>query len=169
MLNGGVTAARTNLAVGLMALAASLGSLAPARVVRAQTVVGPSFQVVVSVSSRAAARLANPRETVVVDVEFYGVPISVKLRMADEGRLDLAPEQKIELAGAGGARFAGPKIDAAKLKSVQGGKLEVAIEGYSGRHSSPDNLLICDSGDDIALQAAAAKSVQMRCKLIAEP
>ena len=90
MLNGGVTAARTNLAVGLMALAASLGSLAPARVVRAQTVVGPSFQVVVSVSSRAAARLANPRETVVVDVEFYGVPISVKLRMADEGRLDLA-------------------------------------------------------------------------------
>ena len=78
--------------LGHVALAAALLPAGLASAAQAQTVTGPSFQVALTLSPAAAARLANPRETVIVDVEFYGVPASEKLRMADQGRLDLATE-----------------------------------------------------------------------------
>jgi hypothetical protein len=148
------------------ALAAGLGLFAPAFAAPA-SVAGPAFEVDVTLSPAAAARLASPRETIVVDAEIYGVPTAPKLLAETEGRLDLAPERKIEIPGAGVARFAAAKLDAAKLREVEGGEARVAIETFSGRRSSPNNLLDCDFFDD-ALAAAAAKPVQVRCKLIGE-
>jgi hypothetical protein len=156
----------TTVRIAAFALSAGVASLASP--VEAQTVSGPAFEVDVTLSPAAAARLANLRETIIVDAEFFGVPASPKLLAATHGRLDLAPERKIELSGAGVAHFPAPGYDASKLKLVQGGTAEVAIEGFSGRHSGPNNFLDCDYFED-AVQLAASRPVQMHCKLIGEP
>jgi hypothetical protein len=159
---------QTNRRFGALTLAAAVLSLAPARAAPADTVAGPSFEVAVSLSAAAAARLANPKETIVVDAEFYGMPISAQQRAALQGRLDVAPEQKQEIPGAEVVKFAAPQYDKSKLSQVEGGVVDVAIEVYSGRHSSPDNLLACDFFED-AVALAASKPVAIHCKLIGEP
>ena len=65
------------------------------------------------------------------------------------------------------ARFAATKLDAGKLAEVEGHAARVAIEVFSGRRSSPNNLLDCDFFDDL-LSVAAEKPVQAHCKLIGE-
>ena len=157
----------TKVWIGGAALAAGLTALAPALAAPAATVAGPPFEVDVTLSQAAAARLANPKETIIVDAAIYGVPTSPKLLAETEGRLDLAPERKIEIPGAGAARFAAMKLDAGKLGEVEGHAARVAIEVFSGRRSSPNNLLDCDFFDDL-LTVAAAKPVQAHCKLIGE-
>ncbi len=158
----------TSRRFGALTLAAALLSLAPARAAPADTVAGPSFEVVVSLTPAATARLANPKETIVVDAEFYGLPISAQQRAALQGRLDVAPEQMQEIPGAGAAKFAAPQYDKSKLSEVEGGVVGVAIEVYSGRGSSPDNLLACDFFED-TIALAASKPVAIHCKLISEP
>jgi len=153
--------------IGGAAFAAGLSALTSALAAPAAPVAGPAFEVDVTLSPAAAARLANPKETIIVDAAIYGVPTSPKLLAQTEGRLDLAPERKIEIASAGAARFAATKLDAAKLGEVEGHAARVAIEVFSGRHSSPDNLLDCDFFDDL-LTVAATKPVQAHCKLIGE-
>jgi hypothetical protein len=88
--------------------------------------------------------------------------------MADQGRLELAPEWKTEIAGAGVVRVPGPTYDRSKLKSVEGGQLDVSVDGYSGRHSGPDNILMCDDADDLSLKVAASGPVRLNCKLLTE-
>lgn len=154
------------MAAAGMALCAVASGLSTAA--QAQTTTGSSFEVAVSLSPAAAARLAATRETVVVDVQFYGVPSSERERMADQGRLELAPEWKTEIAGAGVVRVPGPTFDRSKLKSVEGGQLDVSVDGYSGRHSGPDNILMCDDADDLSLKVAASGPVRLNCKLLTE-
>lgn len=152
---------------GAMALAAALLTAAPILAAPANIVAGPAFSVVVSLSPKAAARLANPKETILVTAEFYGVPRSEKQRMELQGRLDLAPEQDVEITGAGVAPFVGPKYDKNKLALVERGAPVVALEIVSGRHSSPDNLLNCTFFED-SLALAASKPVAVSCKLLTE-
>jgi len=157
---------KTMQRIGPAALAVAAGALAPAFAAPA-SVNGPAFEVDVALSPAAAARLANPRETIIVDAEIYGVPTSQKLFAETEGKLDLAPERKIEIPGAGAAGFVATKLDAGKLAEVQGHAARVAIEVFSGRRSSPNNLLDCDFYDDL-LSAAAQQPVAVQCKLIGE-
>ena len=162
----------TKRRVGAIAFAASLLSAAqtcatPALAAPPNIVAGPAFSVVVSLSPKAAARLANPKETILVTAEFYGVPKAEKQRMELQGRLDLAPEQDVEIPGAGTAHFVGPKYDKNKLALVEPGAPVVALEIVSGRHSSPDNLLNCTVFED-SLALAASKPVAASCKLITE-
>jgi hypothetical protein len=116
----------------------------------------------------ATARLANPKETIFFAVEFYGEPKSKKLFYANEGRYyDLAPQQEFELSGADLIHVARPKYDRAKLRLVKGDAINVAVGVFSGRRSSPDNLLDCGSSND-KLTLAAGKPVTFHCKLIGE-
>lgn len=153
--------------LGALALATCVSSLALVPATPANIVAGPAFAVVVSLSAKAAARLANPKETILVTANFYGVPKSEKQRMELQGRLDLAPEQDMEMPGPGVARFAGPQYDKNKLALVEPGAPILAIEVVSGRHSSPDNLLDCTFFED-SLAVAASKPVAVSCKLIGE-
>jgi hypothetical protein len=129
----------------------------------------PAFQVIVTLSPAAAARIAATGQTITVPAEFYGVPSNEQQRMADEGRLDLAPEQDIVLRGAGAANFAAPQIDQSKLGSVEGGQADVAIDISSGDHTTQNNLLNCDTFMDTSLTVAEAKPIRLNCKLIGEP
>ncbi|HEY3887589.1 MAG TPA: hypothetical protein VGL73_03380 [Caulobacteraceae bacterium] len=89
--------------------------------VQAAAAPAAAFQVVISLSPAAAARLAGNGQTITVPAEFYGNPISERERMADQGRLDLAPEQDVVLTGAGVASFTAPQLDPSKLAQVEGG------------------------------------------------
>jgi hypothetical protein len=129
--------------------------------------VGPAFSVTVSLSPKAAARLAHPKETIMISADFYGDANAKGQRMQnDGGQIVLSPSQKDEIPGAGVARFHGPKYDRTKLAYVDDG-LQVLINVFSGRHSSPDNLLDCDFFQD-KIAVAARATIPIHCKLIGE-
>jgi hypothetical protein len=139
-------------------------SAAPA----AQAPSGLAFQVVLTLSPAAAAQIASTGQSITVPAEFYGDPIDPTVRGQDQGRLDLAPEEDVTLTGAGTANFAAPAVDQSKLALVEGGTVEVAIDVSSGNHVSENNLLDCDTFMDQSVQTAAAKPIQIHCKLIGE-
>jgi len=166
----GCKPAAQNTALANAAPAASLAaSTAPPAVAAAPSAPAPAFQVVVTLSPAAAAQIASTGQTITVPAEFYGVPSNEQQRMADQGRLDLAPEQDVVLQGAGTASFTAPQIDQSKLGSVEGGQVDLAIDISSGNHTSQNNLLNCDTFMDTSLTVAEAKPVQLNCKLIGEP
>jgi hypothetical protein len=131
----------------------------------------PAFKVAVSLSPRAAARLAHPRDTVLVSAEVYGeaTPLGVRRRMADEmDWIQFPPETKVELQAAGVAVIPPRRYDSGKLAYIEGGKLQVLINVYSGRRSGPDNLIDCGIFED-SIDVAARAPIQIACKLIGEP
>jgi hypothetical protein len=155
------------LGVTIMAGLAGLAPIAWASAAAPAWTVGPGFAVTVSLSPRAAARLASPKETIMISADFYGDANAKGRRLQDDmGQIVLAPSQKDEIPGAGTAQFHGPKYDKNLLADVDANGLQVLINVFSGRHSSPDNLLDCDLFQDkIAL---AAKGIAIHCKLIGE-
>jgi len=160
---------RTRLLVAA-ALAATAVS-APTRSATPDWATSPAFQVAVSLSPKAAARLAHPRETVIVSAYVYGeaTPRGVRLHLADEmDQIDFGKEQTVELPGAGVARLAGVRYDRNKLVYLIDRKLLVLVNVYSGRRSSPDNLLDCGIFQD-SVDLAAQAPIPIRCKLIGEP
>lgn len=153
-----------------VAILASVAVLAPLQQAWAAPdwTIGPDFAVAVSLSPKAAARLAKPKETVVVTADFYGDSDGKAPRMENPvGQIVLAPSQKDEITGAGLARFKGPKYDKNRLADVDANGFQVLINVFSGRHSSPDNLLDCGLFQD-KIAVAARGPIQIRCKLIGE-
>ena len=154
-----------------LTILASLAGVATVPCVWAATAawtVGPDFAVQVSLSPKAAARLAKPRETIVISADFYGDANAKGRRRENEiGQIVLARTQKDEIAGAGVARFHGPRYDKTLLGDVDANGLQVLINVFSGRHSSPDNLLDCDLFQD-KVSIAAKTAIPIHCKLIGE-
>jgi len=155
------------LSVSILASAAALAPLQYAWAAPDWTV-GPDFAVAVSLSPKAAARLAKPKETIVISADFYGDSNGKSPRMENQvGQIVMAPSQKTEIPGAGMARFHGPKYDKTRLAYVDTHGLQVLINVFSGRHSSPDNLLDCDFFQD-NIAVAARAPIPIHCKLIGE-
>jgi hypothetical protein len=155
------------LGVTILVVLAGLATIPCASAATAWTL-GPDFAVQVSLSPKAAARLARPKETIVISVDFYGDANARGRRRENEiGQIVLAPTQKDEIAGAGVARFHGPRYDKTLLSDVDANGMQVLINVFSGRHSSPDNLLDCDIFQD-KVSIAAKATIPIRCKLIGE-
>jgi hypothetical protein len=161
-------AASSSAAPVQSAAQAETAPVSAAAPVQAAATPAAALQAIVSLSPAAAAKLAGNGQTITVSAEFYGNPISERERMADQGRLDLAPGQDVVITGAGAANFTEPPIDQSKLALVEGGQVEMSLQVSSGNHTTEDNSLDCDSFDDQPLQAAEAKPVQIHCKLIGE-
>jgi hypothetical protein len=154
------------VALGVSVLAAGLAMAGSARAAP-DWAVGPGFSVTVSLSPKAAARLAHPKETIMISADFYGDANAKGQRMQnDGGQIVLSPSQKDEIPGAGVAKFHGPRYDKTRLAYVDDG-LQVLINVFSGRHSSPDNLLDCDFFQD-KIAVAARTTIPIHCKLIGE-
>jgi hypothetical protein len=127
--------------------------------------------VTVTLSPKAQQALSAAHETLCISAEFYG-------EVNDEGRrrhigdkMDQVyfggGEWRDEIAGAGPAHFVVPPADPGTLKYVTDGKEQVLINIFTGRRSSPDNLLACDAfQDDVKL--AESGGVHAACKLISE-
>jgi hypothetical protein len=149
---------RVFVMLGAAVVAAGPAAAWTARSAAPSWAVGPAFDVAVSLSPKAAARLAKLKETIKV------------LEVVEGGAGDVGSpvlvRAEIELPGPCVAHFPGPKYDR-KLMNLGVAQPLLSIDEVSGRHSSPNNLLACDDGFDDTI-TAVPRTIQVHCKLIGE-
>ena|SRR5580700_4271081 len=148
---------------------AAASSAAPASAAPAAQPSAPSsFQVAVTLSPAAAAKIAQSQVQVDVMVTFYGDPSDPTLEGQYQGQYPLAPEEDVILNGSGTATVAVPQVDPANAAGMRSGALyEVSV--VSGNHVTENNALNCDTILDQPLAAVAGKTLPVNCKLIGEP
>ena len=104
----------------------------------------PTFEIAVKLTGRAEKKLKKDHETIIVDASFSGIPTdTTRAEYQQEGQIPVG-SHKIELSEPGIARFEGVKMSKADFESLANKDYEVLINIYSGRRSSPLNLLNCD-------------------------
>lgn len=126
------------------------------------------FTVKVTYSQKAMDKLVASKETVIVVGYLYGFPKAgtPKQDVDHVGQVDLG-EVKKEIVPAATATFDRVKPDQALVKWVNNQGLQILINVYSGRKSSPNNLLDCGIYEG-PLSAVQGKSIPISCKLIGE-
>jgi len=127
----------------------------------------PPFVVEVRSSPRATARLAAAHETIVVGAYLFGFPAANAKRYADDmGEIHLG-QRKSEMPGPGRIMFPTVTYNRNKLSLLRNRDLKLLINVWSGRRTSPNNLLQCSIFED-SLAVAAKKGVRIDCSLIEE-
>lgn len=128
-----------------------------------------AFTVDIDLSDAAAKLLSRNKETIKIAVYYYGMPKPG----APEGLVDdemgqiFAGEAEAEIPGApGSVRIDGKGVERDKLAYLEG-ELQANVNVFSGRRSSPDNLLTCGLFDD-AIRLAHARPIKIHCALIPE-
>jgi hypothetical protein len=126
------------------------------------------FTVRVTYSQKAIDTLVASKETVIVVGYLYGFPKAgtPKRDIDGVGQVDLG-EVKQEIAPAAPATFDRVKPDQALMKWLDNQGLQLLINVYSGRKSSPNNLLDCGIYEG-PLAAVQGQSIPISCKLIGE-
>lgn len=125
------------------------------------------FTINLTFSPKAAARLAELKEQVIVDAMYYGQPQpGFEPKEAGDVGVDLGSTQNTIPPVNGATQFA-PSFDAAKLAKEVKGEPRVLVNVYSARLAHPDNLLSCGIYDD-TVSAAAAAAPAIACALIEE-
>ncbi|WP_163268859.1 hypothetical protein [Chelativorans alearense] len=127
------------------------------------------FDLKVTLSKKAAAKLAAEKEGIVAFASYYGDPKRGAEKHADEiGQIDLTPQdEEVEISGSGGhARISGAKVDTKRLDWLAG-PAKVNVNIASARKSSSDNLLDCDFIDG-ALADVRKAPITLHCFLIEE-
>lgn len=149
---------------GLYALAAALcGTLAAASANEPL-----DFNVSVTLSPKAAAKLQATHEGITASASYYGDPTPAAAKHADEvGHIDLGNEQVAAPGSAGPVHFSGGNVATDRLGWIQGG-VKVNVNVFSSRHSDPDNILACDFIDGSLAAVIKAQPVTIHCGLIAE-
>jgi hypothetical protein len=131
------------------------------------SVVIPAVTIVLELSERAEQRLKD-KETIIVDAMYSGVPTTDTLSedyqqmgqiMVANAQKELTTERTVRLEN---VKFAKPVYNDLKDKDI-----ELLINIYSGRKSSPDNLLSSDIISD-KMSVLKGKSYTLKCKLIEE-
>lgn len=124
------------------------------------------FSVQITLSEKARQRMASPAETSIVSATYFADPTPAASDQANEvGQIDMGKTQ-VELALPGTATFDGSALRQDRLALIQD-EPQVNINVYSGRRSSPDNLLDCGIFQD-TVTVAASKPITIGCKLIDE-
>jgi hypothetical protein len=128
----------------------------------------PGFTVTVTYSQKAMATLVADKETVIVVGYLYGFPIqgTPKQDVDHVGQIDMG-EVKKEVAPGATAKFDSVKLNQPMMKWVDSQGPQLLINVYSGRKSSPNNLLDCGIYEG-SLQAIQGQSIPIACKLIGE-
>jgi len=128
----------------------------------------PGFSVSVTLSDKAGKKLTDGKETIVVAAYFSGSPKPGTPRkyLSDIGQVDLG-EAHVEVAPGTIATFGPVKLKQDALSQVDAKGPQLLINVYSGRKSSPDNLLDCGIYED-ALAPIEGKTIPIACKLIGE-
>jgi uncharacterized protein YecT (DUF1311 family) len=127
------------------------------------------FDVNVTLSKKAAAKLAAEKEGIVALVDYYGDPKkSAEKHANDIGQISLEPQdEKVEIPGTGGhAHISGAKVDTKRLDWLAG-PVSVNVNIASARKSSSDNILACDFIDG-PLSNVQKGPVTLHCALIEE-
>jgi hypothetical protein len=128
----------------------------------------PGFTVTVTYSQKAMATLVAGKETVIVVGYLYGFPIkgTPKQDVDHIGQIDMGQVKK-EIALGATATFDHVKLNKPMMKWMDSQGPQVLINVYSGRKSSPNNLLDCGIYEG-PLQAIQGQSTPISCKLIGE-
>ncbi|MDZ5698551.1 hypothetical protein [Chelativorans sp. M5D2P16] len=127
------------------------------------------FDVNVTLSKEAAAKLAAEKEGIAAFASYYGDPKPNAEKHANEiGQISVSPEDEwVEIPATGGhAHISGTKVDRQTLKWVDGGVM-VNVNVVSARKSNPDNMLDCDIIDGAVAEVRKAP-VTLHCYLIEE-
>lgn len=123
------------------------------------------FHVNISLSSQILGFLQQRKETVVVSADYYGFPAKGAEQHADKmGEVQLG-EEEVEKTNPGKAVFTGIPINKRKLQYVKDGDVQVLLNVYSGRHSSPDNLLSCGFFEG-SVTSVLKYDLTLTCKLL---
>jgi hypothetical protein len=127
-----------------------------------------SFTVKVTYSQKAMDTLVAGKETVIVAGYLTASPIpgTPKQYVDRMGEIGLGDVQK-EVAPGAIATFDSVKPTPAMMKWVDSSGPQLLINVYSGRKSSPNNLLDCGIYEG-SLQAVNGQSIPISCKLIGE-
>jgi hypothetical protein len=128
----------------------------------------PGFTVTITFSQKAMETLVARKETVIVAGYLSGFPKpGTPKRLVDHmDQIDMG-EVKREVAPGAPAVFDQIKLDPTLVKWLDSQGPQVDINVFSGRKSSPNNLLDCGFWQD-ALSKAQGKTLSIACKLIGE-
>jgi hypothetical protein len=128
----------------------------------------PGFTVTITYSQKAMATLVAGKETVIVVGYLSGFPIqgTPKQYVDHIGQIDMG-EVKVEIAPGATAAFDRIKLNPTMMKWVDNQGPQLLINVYSGRKSSPNNLLDCGIYEG-ALKVVQGQSIPISCKLIGE-
>jgi hypothetical protein len=146
-------------------IALCLGCAAPTLCLAAEDISLPPYEVVVSLSDQAKAKLASSKEMVHVSAMYYGE--AEEGFTGDEmGEIQLGTEEA-DIPGEGSVKFGQLKMAKDEIAQVVGHKPSVLINVYTSRKVFEDNLLDCGIFQDL-VEAAAQKPIAIACKLIGE-
>jgi hypothetical protein len=128
----------------------------------------PGFTVSIEYSQKAMDTLVARKETVIVVGYLYGFPKqnTPKTYVDEVGQVDMG-EVKDEIAPGATATFDRIKLDPAIVKWFDSQGPQLLINVYSGRKSSPDNLLDCGIYEG-SLKDIQGQTIPISCKLIGE-
>lgn len=126
-----------------------------------------AFKVAVSLSASAEQKLRQDGESVIVSVSYSGTPAQSAAPgdINDIGLVDIG-RTEADLYGSGIVAFDGSAADRGRL-GMTTGEPEMLVSIYSGRRSSPDNLLDCDTYQEV-VRRASGKTVPLSCRLLSE-
>jgi len=131
------------------------------------TATASSFDVQISLSQKAQAKLESLSEGIVIAATYSANPASDREPHANQiGQIDLGHET-VEISGRPQfVHIAGPHFAKSLLAETRGPVL-LNVNVYSARRSGPDNILNCDFFDG-NLQQAVREPLTLHCSLIAE-
>lgn len=130
---------------------------------------GMGVDINVSLSKKAAAKLAADKEGIAAFASYYGDPSKKGQKHADEmGQIDLSPtDEWVEISGKGGPIHISGKLVDQKLLQWVDGPIKINVNVISGRKSSSNNILTCDLIDG-PLSEAQKAPLAVHCGLITE-
>jgi hypothetical protein len=126
------------------------------------------FDLHITLSPKATARLQATREGITVSARYYGDPAPRAEKHANRvGQIDLGGEQFRLPGRAGPVQVSGQGVKVDRLGWLRGGA-KVNVNAFSSRLSHEDNILSCDFIDaDVAL-VVKAQPIELHCTLIEE-
>ena len=112
------------------------------------SVIIPSFEIEVSLSTKAKQKLKKDKETIIVIAYFSGQPKdTTSEEYLKSGEMSLTSAQR-EIKDSAIAKFEGVKFSKALYDSLADKNIRLLINVVSGRKSTKDNLLNCDILED---------------------
>jgi hypothetical protein len=131
------------------------------------SVIIPPFEIEVVLSPKAKAKIEEDNETIIVMAYFSGEPIDSlpeKYKNPDGGEF-LLSSYPVELKEPGIAKFENVKFPLELYKLLKNKDIQLLINVFSGRKSSPDNLLDCEILQD-SMSNIKGKKFVLKGKLI---
>ena len=125
----------------------------------------PTFEIEVNLSPKAKAKLSKNNETIIVSASFSGIPKDTTSEdFLNSGEMGIAGKD-IEIKNGSIAKFENIRFPKSLYDSLSGKDIQLLINVFSGRHSSPDNLLACGILQE-KMSKVKGKTFTIDCKLI---